>query len=92
MTAGELARALSEALGKPVADSTQLSGKFEVRLTWRLDDPDAAEASARAGLDVREMPSLFTAIQEQLGLRLRSARVSDEMLVVDDIRRLPTEN
>jgi uncharacterized protein (TIGR03435 family) len=92
ITLSDLAEDLSDVLGKPVVDSTGLSGKFEIRLTWRPDDPEVAAASACAGLDTESLPSLFTAINEQLGFRLKSTHLPAKVVVVDSISQMPTEN
>lgn len=92
MSLAELAKALSGVLGQPVSDSTRLSGGFEIRLAWYPDDPHAVAAEAQAGLDVSSLPSLFGAIQEELGLRLRPARVPVDAIVVDEISKRPEEN
>jgi uncharacterized protein (TIGR03435 family) len=68
-----LALKLSNLLKIPVVDETGVSGSFDFTLRWI---PDGA-ADPTAG------PSLFTAIQEQLGLRLEGRKVPVDMLVVD---------
>jgi uncharacterized protein (TIGR03435 family) len=68
-----LALKLSVLLRVPVVDQTGVSGSFDFTLRWI---PDGA-ADPTAG------PSLFTAIQEQLGLRLEARKVPTDMLVVD---------
>ncbi len=93
----ELAKALEKVLGKPVVDATQLSGGFDFKLMWRPSD--AAELAAQQrygkqyGIDVDNLSaSVFTALREQLGLRLQSAKVPSKVIVVDNINRQPTEN
>jgi uncharacterized protein (TIGR03435 family) len=76
---------LSEEAGRPVADQTGLSGLYQMTLDWAADDAVAANDTA-AG------PSLFTALQEQLGLKLDSTKGPVEMLVIDRAERTPTEN
>ncbi len=72
LTLTALARALSATAGRPVIDRTGLDGAFKVDIRWSADDsPDAPG------------PSLFTAIQEQLGLKLESAKGAVEILVID---------
>jgi uncharacterized protein (TIGR03435 family) len=68
-----LAFKLSVLLKVPVVDETGVNGSFDFSLHWV---PDGA-ADATAG------PSLFTAIQEQLGLRLEGRKVPTDMFVVD---------
>ena len=87
-----LARDLSGMLGRPVLDKTVLKGEYDFDLTWTPDetsrrgpgDPDTPPASA-------DGPSLFTAIQEQPGLTLKSGKGLVDILIVDGAE-LPTEN
>ena len=70
-------------LGLPVIDSTGLSGTFDFTLDWSSGDA-AAEAIAK--------PSLFTGIEEQLGLKLRPAKSQIDIWVVDHAERVALEN
>jgi len=79
-----LAEYLSQRMDRPVLDQTGLSGGFEFTLDWVADD--AAATNATAG------PSIFTAVQEQLGLKLNSTKGPVEVIVVDRADRVPTEN
>jgi uncharacterized protein (TIGR03435 family) len=93
MPMSELAAMLGDVLGRPVADATHLSGGFDIRLRWLpFDAARAADAKQRGMKDVDNLPSIFTAVREQLGLRLRSAKVPLNIFVVDHIDRQPTEN
>lgn len=74
------ARALSRLPGRPVNDNTGLRGTFDFTLEW---SPDQTEESTGA--------SLFTAIQEQLGLKLESTKGPVEVIVIDHVER-PSEN
>ena len=65
---------------RPIVDHTSLTGTYDFKLEWT---PDAADP---AGI------SLFTAIKEQLGLRLESAKGPVEVLVIDRAERIPTAN
>ena len=64
-----------------VVDRTGLTGAFSVDLRWRIDPTPGAAPDAPAV----EPLSVFTAIQEQLGLRLEPAREAVDVLVVDGI-------
>jgi uncharacterized protein (TIGR03435 family) len=79
ITMTRLALILSSYAGRPVVDMTGIEGNFDVALEWAADDgvPDA-----RA-----DAPSLFTALQEQLGLRLESHKLPLEVLVIDQAER-----
>lgn len=87
-----LAQALSGILSRPVLDRTRLGGAYDFDLRWTPDetlrqgpgDPDAPAVDDNAG-------SIFTAMQEQLGLMLRSARGLVDVLVIEHAD-LPTEN
>jgi uncharacterized protein (TIGR03435 family) len=72
-----LAELLSQLTGRPVTDATGRSGTFEIHLRWT---PESQEATADA-------PSLFTALPEQLGLRLDPRRGPVRMLVIDSVDR-----
>ena len=75
-TMDDLARNLSQmALGRMVVDRTNLPGAFDIELMWN---------------DTEE-PPLFTALQEQLGLKLDSDRAPVDVLVIDSAKR-PTED
>jgi uncharacterized protein (TIGR03435 family) len=86
---------LSQQLGRPVIDKTGLKGLYNIKLQWTpelgevLVKPGGAEPSPPP-LDPSG-PSIFTAVQEQLGLRLESAKGPVEVLVIDGVQR-PTEN
>jgi uncharacterized protein (TIGR03435 family) len=77
-----LAELLSTKLDRPVADNTGVSGVFDIELTWT---PDTAPPDADLG------PSVFTAIQEQLGLQLQARTLPMEVVVIDQISN-PTAN
>ena len=78
-----LADFLSFQVDRPVLDKTSLDGKYNLQLTWTRDDAPATDDSVA--------PPLFKALEEQLGLRLQSAKDPVETLVVDHVE-LPTEN
>jgi uncharacterized protein (TIGR03435 family) len=77
---------LSRVVGRPVLDRTGLQGKWDFLLTYTNQD------LLRAGeLPPADSPDLFTAIREQLGLKLESTTGPVEMFVVDRIES-PSEN
>lgn len=84
----QLAEILPDEVGRIVVDETKLSGWFDVRLQWASGA--AALPSTAPPADV-ELPSLFTALREQLGLKLEAAERPIEMIVIDKAER-PTEN
>jgi len=77
----ELATDLSLILGRPVFDKTALNGSFDLTLTWTPEEV-AGDASG---------PSIYTALQEQLGLKVETGRAPVEMIVVDSAEK-PTSN
>jgi uncharacterized protein (TIGR03435 family) len=97
MTMAVFAETLGKVLGKPVVDATHLDGGYDIKLRWRPDN-EAELARQRQygkqyGYDFDALPdSVFTAIREQLGLRLQAAKVPSRVIVVDSINRVPTAN
>jgi uncharacterized protein (TIGR03435 family) len=93
-----LVNMLSQELHHTVIDKTGLTGKYDLELTWTPDqgsDPmfkgtDGAQQRADAAPDASG-PSIFTAVQEQLGLKLQSTKGPVETLVIDHIE-MPSEN
>ena len=91
---GELARMtqlLASALGRPVVDRTGLNGHYNLALKW--DDAPVSSGGV-PGLDApasaaSDHGSIFTAIQEQLGLRLEPQRLAVELIVVDRMEKPP---
>jgi uncharacterized protein (TIGR03435 family) len=83
-----LARALLVGTGRPVIDKTNLTGTYRVRMNFD-------SAGARRGPDVvtpdNAGPSVFSAVQEQLGLKLESSKTLTETLIIDRLER-PSEN
>jgi len=90
--AASLSRSYTAALGREVIDGTGLAGGFDIHLEWANEPADAAVAGAGAQpLPKQSEPSIFTALQEQLGLRLDSASSPVEVLVIEHIEK-PTAN
>ena len=75
---------------RPVEDRTGLTGNFDIDLDWTPDRPLPADAPALPATDSNGA-GLFTALQEQLGLKVESTKNSIDMLVVDHAEH-PTEN
>jgi len=86
----QLALKLSEVLHLPVADLTALPGEFDFQLKWTSDAMQATPPST-ATPDAGSGPSIFEALQEQLGLKLESRKVPAEVLVIDHAEK-PSEN
>jgi uncharacterized protein (TIGR03435 family) len=76
-----LATILEHVTGRPVIDKTGITGTYNIKLKYApMDDPDSS------------LPSVFTALQDQLGLKLIPQKVPVEELVIDHIDKAPTEN
>jgi uncharacterized protein (TIGR03435 family) len=74
--------------GRPLFDKTGLQGLFDVRLQFLLESTSNNGTQAPP---VSSDPSFATAIEEQLGLKLESARGSVEVLVIDSVEK-PSQN
>jgi uncharacterized protein (TIGR03435 family) len=80
----------SNIVGRQVVDKTGLTGNYDFTLTWTPDEMRApSDASAATAAD--SGPSIFSAIEEQLGLKLVSAKGPVDVIVVDHVER-PSEN
>ena len=74
---------LSGNLDRPVLDMTQLEGEYHFQLNWSTEEA------------LRKNPSgisIFTAVQDQLGLKLEAGNEQPELLVIDKVDRNPTGN
>lgn len=85
VTMAQVADTLGRRMGEFVVDRTGIQGKYEFTVRWSTDDQNAA-------VDPDPAPSLFSALQEKLGLRLQAQKVPVEIVVVDRIDRTPAEN
>jgi uncharacterized protein (TIGR03435 family) len=81
----DLAAALVRRLGRPVADETNLTSKYDFVLNYSGFDLSAAPATT-------PMPDLYQALEAQLGLKLESRKGPVETIVVDRVERVPTGN
>jgi uncharacterized protein (TIGR03435 family) len=73
-----MAANLSTMLERTVIDQTGLKGKYDFKVNWSPDQADGG-------------PSIFTALEEQLGLKLVSSKGPVEMIVIEKAEK-PTEN
>jgi len=83
----QFADRLSKEVGRPVVDFTGLAGKFDLTLDWKAEDGQVEERDAAP-----DRPSIFSALPEQLGLKLEPRTVSLDVLIVDAALRTPVEN
>jgi uncharacterized protein (TIGR03435 family) len=79
----KLADILSRQIRQPVQNQTGLTGVLDVNLAWTPDQADPT---------VDGPGSIFTALQEQLGLKLEAKKITIDAVVVDHVERVPTEN
>jgi uncharacterized protein (TIGR03435 family) len=82
----DVADYLARRLGSAVVDKTGVEGLFSFELHWTMDDPNGGPSGGAAE---------FAAIQEAigtLGLHLQSTKTSVQVVVVDHVERVPTEN
>jgi uncharacterized protein (TIGR03435 family) len=83
-------RGLMFLLGATVIDETHLQGSFDIDLKWTPDSPAGPPAPGGANTD-SDRPSIFTALREQLGLKLEPSKGPVEYLVIDRVNH-PSEN
>jgi uncharacterized protein (TIGR03435 family) len=93
-----LVRFLSRQLGRKVIDKTGLTGNYDFTLKWAPDQntpmfggPGGGPAPADPAPPDSSGPSLFTAVQEQLGLKLESQKGQVDLIVIDHVEK-PSQN
>jgi uncharacterized protein (TIGR03435 family) len=87
-TMSHLVETLSDLSGKPIVDSTGLTGKYDFTLSWQTAPPPLGDGAS----DVRTLPTLAAAVQAQLGLKLEPKKGPVDMLVIDRAGKVPSEN
>jgi uncharacterized protein (TIGR03435 family) len=93
-TIAALAAALqSVVLDRPVVDQTGLTGRFDFVLRWRPDDFQygGRGATMPQAPDADSLPDLFTAFQEQLGLKIEATKAKAQVFVIDSAQK-PSAN
>ena len=93
VTLSLFAQLLSQRLDRTVVDKTHLDGRFDIQLHWT---PDVGEAALDPGgnpLPPADSagPSIFTAIQDQLGLKLESTKGPVDLVIIDHVEK-PSAN
>ena len=105
-TTSQLAETLSNQLARPVTDMTGLTKKYDYTLDFAPDEgqismmkgmamPPPGEgggAGPAPSADGNNGPSLFSAVQDQLGLKLEARKGQVDMLIIDTLEKVPTEN
>jgi uncharacterized protein (TIGR03435 family) len=96
-TMQSLANLLGTFLDRPVVDQTGLDGAYEVTLSF-TPDPNLGPAMKKLSVEMEltnteaNGGSIFTAVQEQLGLKLEARKAAVEILVVESALKVPVEN
>jgi uncharacterized protein (TIGR03435 family) len=90
---GRFVAALSNVLGRTVIDKSGVTGNVDINLEFAPDEinPSGAAGPGATAASDSSKPSIFSAIQEQLGMKLESAKAPGDMLVIDHLER-PSEN
>jgi uncharacterized protein (TIGR03435 family) len=87
----------SGVMDRPVVDQTGLTDRYDFQLKWTPDDSQFAQFKTTGVTvppptdDAKAPPSLYTAIQEQLGLKMGPAKVPDDVIVIDHVEK-PSDN
>lgn len=89
ISADDLAQLLSRQLGTPVVNKTGLQGRYGFNLNWSDGNRTLTESESSSGS--ASAPSIFTAVQEQLGLKLEAQKAPMQVLVIDHVEK-PAEN
>ncbi|HYA18278.1 MAG TPA: TIGR03435 family protein, partial [Bryobacteraceae bacterium] len=82
------------ALDRPIVDQTGLAGRYDFTLTWVPDEFQFADIRTPGGPPIPENKDggdLFSAIQEQLGLKLEATKAPAEVIVIDHVEK-PSAN
>ncbi len=102
-TMEQLASLLSNQVGKPVTDATGIKGKYDITITCSPDSmgslpvppPPGAAAPGEtppSAMPADTRPTIFAAIQQQLGLKLEPKKGAVDFLVIDHVEKTPVEN
>lgn len=87
-----LTTVLSRFLREPILDMTGLKGYYEVKLDWVPEGGQLGAAAADAATDGAGGPTIFNAVQNQLGLTLKPQKRPMDVIVVDHAEKVPVEN
>jgi uncharacterized protein (TIGR03435 family) len=84
----------SAVLDRPVVDQTGLAGRFDFTLNWTPDDSQFGGMGAKIPPPTDSAdapPNLYTAIQEQIGLKLDATKAPADVMIIDHVEK-PSEN
>jgi uncharacterized protein (TIGR03435 family) len=83
MSMADFAFCMQFFLDRPIVDQSGIAGKYDFTLKWSFDDSATGDANAA--------PGLFTAVQQQLGLKLEAVKAPADVIVIDHVER-PSAN
>ena len=86
-----LVNVLQPYIGLPIVNKTGLNGLYDLRLSFSIEFASAHIGSTKAASDPLASSSMFTAIEDQLGVKFQSGRGPVEVLVIDSVQK-PSEN
>ncbi len=92
LTMPEFAEILSRRLGHPVLDRTGLAGAYRVTLEWAAENKATKPGKTGKAEPDTDRPSIFTALHDQMGLRLQARKAPVDIFVIDHIEKTPTAN
>jgi uncharacterized protein (TIGR03435 family) len=89
----DFAELLRNVLDRPVVDQTGLTGRFDFALNWAPDETQFSGLGVKVAppADNDARPNLFTAMQEQLGLKLESTKAPVDVIAIDHVEK-PSPN
>jgi uncharacterized protein (TIGR03435 family) len=97
-TTGFAWRMQASVVDKPVVDQTGLPGRYDFELKWTPDESQYAQFRGIAPMvlppptnDPNAPPSLYIAMQEQLGLKMGTAKLINDVIIIDHVEK-PSEN
>ena len=88
----QLAGTIAGYLKRPVVDQTGLADRYDFTLAFESDPVEREAETRQSAAPENPGPTIFAAVQEQLGLRLERRRGPVEVVIVDRAERVPTEN
>ncbi len=83
----QLVGVLEAPAGRPIIDRSGLTGRFDLELRWAFEFPPGAIINGQPAPAGTDGPSIFTAVREQLGLKLEAMRADVPVLVIDSASR-----
>jgi uncharacterized protein (TIGR03435 family) len=93
-TMQDLADRLTGVMSRPVIDATGIRAKYDFTLTYSVEGMNGptGPTPAAAAPEADALPDIFAAVQEQLGLKLEPKKGPIDMIVIDHVEKVPTEN